>query len=251
MKGILLSTARIIEKNNVPSETFLVHGMPDVGLVGVIAASHLITEYKMVEMAYMDSESLPPVAVLHEGLPYAPIRVFGNGDLLTTISEMAIPADSIQLFIRTLLDWGRSKNPKLTISISGIPVQNRQDIEQPKVYGVASNSDLLKMLEDKGIEAMHEGYLVGPQALILRYCAEKNLPAIALLAQSFFNYPDPEAAAAALKEFANVTDKKIDVTALLNKGEEIRLRARDVMKRTQQEMTKMRKGQEYDLPLYV
>jgi len=247
----LLSTAKIIEKNSVPSQTFLVHGMPDVGLVGVIAASHLITEYKMVEMAYMDSEFLPPVAVLHEGLPYAPIRVFGNGSLLITISEMAIPADSIQLFMRTLLDWGQSKNPRLTISISGMPIQNRQDIEKPKVFGVASNAALLKMLEDKGIEILHEGYLVGPQALILRYCAEKNLPAIALLAQSFYNYPDPEAAAAALNEFVNVTGKKIDVTALLEKGEEIRLKARDIMKRTQQEMTKMKKGQEYDLPLYV
>jgi uncharacterized protein len=246
-----LNTARIIEKNNAPSQSFLVHGMPDVGLVGVIAASHMITEYKMVEMAYMDSESLPPVAVLHEGLPYGPIRVFGNDSLLITISEMAIPADSIQLFMRTLLDWGQSKNPKLTISISGMPIENRQDIEKPKVFGVASNAALLKMLQDKGIEVLREGYLVGPQALILRYCAEKNLPAIALLAQSFFNYPDPEAAAAALNEFANVTGKKIDVTTLLEKGEEIRLKARDIMKRTQQEMTKMKKGQEYDLPLYV
>lgn len=246
-----MDTAKIIEKENAPSQAFLVHGMPDVGLVGVIAASHLITEYKMVEMAYMDSEYLPPVAVLHEGLPYAPIRVFGNDSLLITISEMAIPADSIQLFMRTLLDWGQSKNPKLTISISGMPIQNRQDIEKPKVFGVASNADLLKMLRDKGIEVLREGYLVGPQALILRYCAEKNLPAIALLAQSFFNYPDPEAAAAALNEFANVTGKKIDVTTLLEKGEEIRLKARDIMKRTQQEMTKMKKGQEYDLPLYV
>jgi uncharacterized protein len=246
-----LNTAKIIEKNNAPSQSFLVHGMPDVGLVGVIAASHLITEYKMVEMAYMDSESLPPVAVLHEGLPYAPIRVFGNDGLLITISEMAIPADNIQLFMRTLLDWGQSKNPKLTISISGMPIENRQDIEKPKVFGVASNAALLKMLQDKGIEVLREGYLVGPQALILRYCAEKNLPAIALLAQSFFNYPDPEAAAAALYEFANVTGKKIDVTTLLEKGEEIRLKARDIMKRTQQEMTKMKKGQEYDLPLYV
>jgi len=229
----------------------LVHGMPDVGLVGVIAASHLITEYKMAETAYMDSELLPPVAVLHEGLPYAPIRVFGDGDLVITISEMAIPADNIQLLMRTLLDWGQTKNPKLTISLSGMPVQNRQDIDIPKVFGVASNAALLKVLEDKGIEVLHEGYLVGPQALILRYCAEKNLPAIALLAQSFFNYPDPEAAAAALNEFANVTGKKINVTALLEKGEEIRLRARDVMKRTQQEMSKMKKGQEYDMPLYV
>ena len=246
-----MSSARIIEKNNVPSGAFLVHGMPDVGLVGVIAASHLITEYKMAETAYMDSELLPPVAVLHEGLPYAPIRVFGDGDLVITISEMAIPADNIQLLMRTLLDWGQTKNPKLTISLSGMPVQNRQDIDVPKVFGVASNAALLKVLEDKGIEVLHEGYLVGPQALILRYCAEKNLPAIALLAQSFFNYPDPEAAAAALNEFANVTGKKINVTALLEKGEEIRLRARDVMKRTQQEMSKMKKGQEYDMPLYV
>jgi uncharacterized protein len=246
-----LSSTKIIEKNSVPSGAFLVHGMPDVGLVGVIAASHLITEYKMAETAYMDSELLPPVAVLHEGLPYAPIRVFGNGDLVITISEMAIPADNIQPLMRTLLDWGQTKSPKLTISLSGMPVENRQDIDKPKVFGVASNATLLKMLEDKGVEVLHEGYLVGPQALILRYCAEKNLPAVALLAQSFFNYPDPEAAAAALNEFANVTGKKIEVTALLEKGEEIRLRARDVMKRTQQEMSKMKKGQEYDMPLYV
>jgi uncharacterized protein len=229
----------------------MVHGMPDVGLVGVIAASHLVNEFNLVERAYVDSEALPPVAVLHEGLPRAPMRIFGNGDVLISISEMALPANSLQLLMNTLLEWGQSKNPKLTVSISGMPIQNRQDVEVPKVFGVASNATLLKMLEEKGIEVLREGYMVGPQALILRYCAEKTIPAIALLAQSFFNYPDPEAAAAALKGFSNVTGKKIDVTQLLEKGEEIRLRARDVMKRTGEEMTKMKKGQEYDLPLYV
>ena len=246
-----MKTARIIERKKIPTEAILVHGMPDVGLVGVIAASHLVTELNLVEMAYVDSEVLPPVAVLHDGLPYAPMRIFGDGDTLISISEMALPASGLQLLMSTLLEWGQSKNPKLTVSISGMPVQNRQDIETPKVFGVASNPTLLKMLEDRGVEALREGYIVGPQALILRYCAEKNLPAIALLAQSFFNYPDPEAAAAALKGFSNVTGRKIDVAQLLEKGEEIRLRARDVMKRTQEEMTKMKKGQEYDMPLYV
>jgi len=54
-----------------------------------------------------------------------------------------------------------------------------------------------------------------------------------------------------LQEFSNITGIKVDIAKLLEKGEEIRLRARDVMKRTQQEMTKMKKTQEYDLPLYV
>jgi predicted ATP-grasp superfamily ATP-dependent carboligase len=54
-----------------------------------------------------------------------------------------------------------------------------------------------------------------------------------------------------LNEFANITGIKVDVSKLLEKGEEIRLRARDIMKRTQQELSRMRKTQEYDIPLYV
>ncbi|MCW4055705.1 MAG: PAC2 family protein, partial [Candidatus Bathyarchaeota archaeon] len=105
--------------------------------------------------------------------------------------------------------------------------------------------------EQHKLDVLREGYMVGPQALIMRYCAEANLPAVALLAQSFPNYPDPEAAAAALKQFSTITGVKIDVTKLVEKGEEIRLRAKDMMKRTQQESTTMNKGQESDLPLYI
>lgn len=93
--------------------------------------------------------------------------------------------------------------------------------------------------------------MVGPQALSMRYSINKGVPAIAILAQSFYNYPDPQAAAIALKELSKVSDVKVDVSKLLEKGEEIRLKARDIMKRTQQEMNRMKKSQEYDLPLYV
>jgi predicted ATP-grasp superfamily ATP-dependent carboligase len=54
-----------------------------------------------------------------------------------------------------------------------------------------------------------------------------------------------------IKELAKIAEIKIDISKLLEKGEEIRLKARDVMKRTQQEMTRMKKSQEYDLPLYI
>jgi uncharacterized protein len=74
---------------------------------------------------------------------------------------------------------------------------------------------------------------------------------LALLAQCFPNYPDPEAAAEVLKGLGKITGLKVNVAKLLEKGEEIRLRARDVMKRTQEEMSKMKKGQELDIPMYV
>jgi len=240
-----------VEKKSVPSNALMLHGLPDVGLVGLIATSHIISQMRLNEIAYVDSDLLPPVVVLHEGLPHSPLRIFGDSNLLATFGEAAIPADSIQPVIRKLVEWSQSKRVRLMVSMGGIPVQERQDLESVKVYGVASVPSLIKTLSDKGVEILHSGFLVGPYALLIRYCAERNIPAIALLAQSFYNYPDPEAAAAAIKEFSKITGIQIDVSKLVEGGEEIRLKARDMMKRTTEELNRMKKTQEYDLPLYV
>lgn len=242
---------RIVEKGKIPSGATLLFGFPDVGLVGAIAASHLIDELGLVEVAYVDSKLLPPLIVLHEGLPHSSIRIFGNQDILLAISETPIQTDVIYPIMDALIDWGKSKNVRMMVLLSGIPIQDRQDIKELKAFAAASSPETLRMAQDKGIEILMEGYMVGPQAVVLQRASNTGLPAVALLAQCFFNYPDPEAAAEVLKELAKVTGLKVDVSKLLDKGEEIRLRARDVMQRTQQEMSKMKKGQEYDIPMYV
>jgi len=248
---VLSELVRIVEKRSVPSDAVIIYGLPDVGLVGLIATSHIISQLNLTETAYLDSDLLPPMVVLHDGLPHAPLRIFGNDSFVATIAETAIPAKAIQPVVRTLVDWGQSKKARMMVSVGGIPVPDRQDIAEPKVFGVASTMSLLNTLSLRGVEILREGYMVGPYALVMRYCAERSLPAVALLAQSFYNYPDPEAAAVAIKELGKIVELKVDVSVLLEKGEEIRLRARDVMKRTQRELTRMKKSQEYDLPLYV
>lgn len=242
---------RIVEKGKIPSAATLLFGFPDVGLVGVIAASHIVDELKLSEVAYLESELLPPLIVLHEGLPHSSIRIFANHNLLLAISETPIPAGVIYPVMAALIDWGKSKNVKMMISLSGIPIQDRQDVKELKAFAAASNPEALKMAKGSGIEILMEGYMVGPQAILLQRALNIGTPALTLLAQCFFNYPDPEAAAEVLKELAKLTELKVDVSKLLEKGEEIRLKARDVMKRTQQEMSKMKKAQEYDIPVYV
>jgi uncharacterized protein len=241
----------IVERASIPSGALMLFAFPDVGLVGVIAAEHLISELKLPELAYLDSALLPPLIVLHEGLPHSPIRVFGNDRMLLAVSETPLPADLINPIMHALIDWGKSKKVKMMVSLSGIPVQDRQDLKELKVFAAASTSVVLKMAQDRGVEVLAEGYMVGPQAVLLQKCAKMGLPALALMSQCFFNYPDPEAGAEVLNGLAMVTGIKVDVAKLLEKGEEIRLKARDVMQRTQQEMTKMKKSQEMDLPMYV
>jgi uncharacterized protein len=247
----LSESVKIVEKKPIPSEATMLIGLPDVGLVGLIATSYLITELKLEEVAYMDSDLLPPVVVLHKGLPHAPLRIYGNQNLIAVISELAVPVPAIYSIMRKIVDWGQEKKVKRIVSMGGIPVESRQAITEPQVFGAASNQELLDTLTKRGLNLMNEGYIVGPQALSMRYSISKKVPAIAILAQSFYNYPDPEAAAMALKEFSRIFEIKVDVAKLLEKGEEIRLKARDIMKRTQQEMNRMKKSQEYDLPLYV
>jgi uncharacterized protein len=247
----LSESVEIVEKKSIPSEATMIIGLPDVGLVGLIATSYLISELNLEEIAYMDSDLLPPVVVLHKGLPHAPLRIYGNQNLIAVISELAVPAPAIYTVMREIVDWGQAKKVKRIVSMGGIPVESRQAIKEPKVFGAASNQELLDMLSKRGLSIMNEGYMVGPQALSMRYSVSKKVSAIAILAQSFYNYPDPEAAAMVLKELSKISDIKVDVSKLLEKGEEIRLKARDIMKRTQQEMNRMKKSQEYDLPLYV
>ena len=240
-----------MEKKPVPSEATMIIGLPDVGLVGLIATSYLISELDLEEIAYMDSDLLPPVVVLHNGLPHAPLRIYGNKNLIAVISELAIPAPAIYTITREIVDWAQAKKVKRILSIGGIPTENRQTIKEPEVFAAASNQELLNTLTKSGLKTLKEGYIVGAQALSMRYSISKKMQSIAILAQSFYNYPDPQAAAIALKELSKISDIKVDVSKLLKRGEEIRLKARDIMKRTQQEMNRMQKSQEYDLPLYV
>lgn len=241
----------IVEKTKIPSEATLIFGFPDVGLVGVIAASYLVEELNLSEVAYLESKILPPLVVLHDGLPHSSIRIFGNERILLTISEVPIPVDIVYPVMDALIEWGKSKNVKMMISLGGIPLQDRQDATELKSFAAASSPEALKLVQDRNVEPLTEGYIVGPQAIMLQRAAKMETPALALLSQCFYNYPDPEAAAEVLKSLGKIIDVKVDVAKLLEKGEEIRLRARDVMKRTQEEMGKMKKGQELDIPMYV
>jgi uncharacterized protein len=247
----LSENVRIVEKEKAPSGATLIFGFPDVGLVGLIAASHLVDQLGLTEVAYVDSPLLPPLIVLHEGLPHSAMRIFAGHDIVLAVSEVPIPTDMIYPIMDALIEWGRSKNVKMMISLSGIPIQDRQDAVELKAFAAASSPETLKVAKDRGIEVLMEGYMVGPQAVVLQRASKYGSPALTLLAQCFYNYPDPEAAAEVLKSLAKVTAVKVNVAKLLEKGEEIRLRARDVMKRTQQEMSRMKKGQEYDIPMYV
>jgi uncharacterized protein len=96
---------------------------------------------------------------------------------------------------------------------------------------------------------MEEGFLVGPYALISKQAKIEGVPNLLLMAESYPQYPDPGAAANAISELMKFAPIKIDVKSLTSRSEEIRLSARELMRKTTENMQKMGKSQEYEPPM--
>ena len=241
---------RIVELK--PVETglkYVVEGLPDTGLVGAIAVSYLVGKLNLEEVAYIESEALPPVVPVHKGLVNEPFRIYGGDDLLVVLSEIALPLTSLHQLSKALVDWYQRKSVGLVITITGMPVGNRLEIEKPKVFGVATDEETLKLIKGSGISVFKEGYLAGPYALTMRECSRRGLRSLAIISQSFLNYPDPGAAASSLEALSRLTGIRIDTTPLLEKSDEIRVKARDLMRQAQASMKRMGKPLEKEMPL--
>jgi len=241
---------KIVEKEGIKVDSpVVIEGFPDVGLVGTIAASHIVDQLGLNEIAYIESSVFPPVMVLHKGILTEPARIFGNEKILLVTSEIAIPPYVIYDLAKALADWFKKKGAKLVISLTGIPVQERMEIENPMVFGVGNGDDALSIIKRNNIETMEEGFIAGIYALLLKECLKRNIPAIAILAQSFLNYPDPGAAASAISSLNKILNMNIDVKPLLERADEIRVKARDLMRQTQGAMGAMKKPLETEIPL--
>ncbi|MEM2001162.1 MAG: proteasome assembly chaperone family protein [Candidatus Methanomethylicaceae archaeon] len=240
----IIETTEIKVKNPV-----LMCGLPDVGLVGIIAVSHIIKGLEMKEVAHIDSDIFPPVVVFHQGIPTYPLRIYQKDDLLALFSETALSPESIYPLSKAIVEWAKSKNASLLVSLGGIGVPNRIDIETPKVYGASNMQYIRDSIRKFEIPVMEEGFLVGPYALMAKFSIHQNLPNLLLMAESYPQYPDPGAAASVISALNKFVPINVDVKALIERSEEIRLNARELMRKTAENLKRMGKSQEYELPL--
>jgi len=239
----------VVETTPVDECKYCLIGFPDVGLVGSIALSYVIQENEMTEVGHFESDAFPPVIVIHNGEPQSPVRIYRKDDVIVIISEIPIEAQLLSNLARAIVDWAKSKNIELILSLSGIAVQNRLDIEIPKVYSVGSSSSVKSIIIRLVIDVFKEGFITGLHAMVMKESLKQKVPNMILLAQSHLQYPDPGAAASLIYSFSNLLEWEIDVKKLLSQEEEIRLKLRDLMQRTQEQMAVSQKGKEQEIPI--
>ncbi|MCJ7635739.1 PAC2 family protein [Candidatus Bathyarchaeota archaeon] len=238
----------VVETSPISHFKYCLVGFPDVGLVGSIALDYTIEEQQMTEVGYLESDAFPPVIVVHHGDPKQPLRLYSKGDIVSLVSEIPIDSRLMPSVARSIVDWAKSKKVELLITISGIAVQNRLEIDVPAVFGIGSSPSVKEVLKGAGIEILDEGFVVGLHAVLMKECLEKNIPSMILLAQSHLQYPDPGAAASLIAHFDKLVGLKVSITKLLTQEGEIRLKMRELMQSTQGQMQSANKRREQEIP---
>lgn len=222
-------------------------GLPDVGLVGSISTSYLATHLKAKEIGYFDSELLPALMVLHEGVPKEATRIYVSPEAYILVAETPLPPALTASLIRTTIGWLSMRGVKEVYSLGGIVSNERFEIDKPESFVVTSDRSKREIIRSSGLNTMDEGVIVGPFALVMRESLRHGITNTVILGQAFPDIPDPEAASSVLETLSKIGGPKVDLKALREMGNEIKLRMKELAQKTKSYGEEQEKS--YDLPL--
>lgn len=214
----------------------LVEGLPGVGLVGKIAADHVVSEFGMDYYGAVHCEGLPEVAVYRGGAHdlVAPVRLYVDTgrDLVVLQSDVPVSPRSASEFADCVTGWIET-NDVTPLFLSGLAVEEKSDV--PALSGVATGG-ADDRLTQHGIESPDEDGLVsGPTGALLYEANARDIESLGLIVETDPQFPDPEAARVILQRGINpLAGIDVDTDSLVEQAEEIQ-HAREQLARRMRE----------------
>jgi len=223
------------------SNSLLVVAFPTVGLISSIAGRFIIDSLKLEEIGAILSKEFMPVTIIHNGKPSPPVRIYagekkcGPGgrceQVAVIISEFMPPYTIIKPLADKILEWSQEKGVQAIVSLEGTHALSSK--KEMKVYGVASNNEMKKLLKKYNVSDTQEGMITGVNGVLLYQGALLKKDVICLLSEAQASYPDSRAAANLLKKIdIMLPEIKIDPEPLYKEAEEIEKKIRQFMKQS-------------------
>lgn len=228
---------RTIKKVNLKGGT-VIDGFPSGGLTNSIASACFMRSVKNELVAVLDSPAFPPLAVIYDGIPNFPARIYVNEDikLAMFLSELNLDQSMYYSISRTILQWAKENECELIISAGTIlgkestgPIPGEEStgpIKEPdiqSIYTVASTERAREKLKNVGpVSHFSSGAVTGIPALLLNQGAWMNFDVIVLLSKLSKGVSEFRAAAVVSEAIMRlVPGLSCDINFLLNQAKMI------------------------------
>jgi len=215
-------------------DTIAVVGFPSIGLVSSIAASFLARSLELDVIGGISSPEFPPYAVVQNGIPYPPVRIYGGdrmcgGDrgvdcdgLVVITSEFLPKMEQHHSLAISLLDWLDENCVGTVICLDGIP---QFDSDSSRILGVASTPAANDVMKKYSVEGFDDGLVRGLTGVMLSEGAMRGMDVLAILGTARADMPDPRGAAKLMEPLTRmIPELKIDTEPLYKEAEEIERR---------------------------
>ncbi|QSG09245.1 Archaeal enzyme of ATP-grasp superfamily [Halapricum desulfuricans] len=203
-------------------EPVLVEGLPGLGLVGKIAADHLVESYDMAHYASVHCDGLPEVAIYdadgHGVEPPVRIHADEERNLLVLQSDIPISPSAAKEFATCVTGWLDDRNA-FPLYVSGM---QRSDEQTTDIFGLAV-AGAGEQLEGLDVSTPDErGVVSGPTGALVYHAERAGLDALGFVVEASPQFPDPAAARALLDTVVEpVADVEIETETLVEKAQEI------------------------------
>ena len=183
------------------SETYsgamMIVGFPSIGLVSSIAANFIIRTSKLERVAGLMSNSFPPYAFIHKGVPSPPVRIYAgerqckDGEqcqqVVTVAAEFMPKPEQVRPLAERLLDYCSEKGIETIVALEGINWPGNEEME---IFGAGSTNESREMLKKYGVEELKEGMVSGISGVLLFEGEVRGINVICLLGPARPNFPD-------------------------------------------------------------
>src|SRR5690349_1806648 len=210
----------------------LIAGLPDSGRVAKIVLDHLIKTLKAVPLGYLYSDYLPPRVLLKpDGTPELMKHEFyywlntdntdGAGHdlvLYTGDAQPILPEGAFRLS-EAVVNLAQQLGVETLVTVGAFITGRISD--NPKVYGAASEKDLVKELKSLDVEIIDSGAVTWMNGLIPGLAKVRNLKGLFLSGETSGFMVDRRAAMIILRVLIRKLGLQIEMKELEDQAKEI------------------------------
>jgi len=217
----------------VSDEAFLILGAANAGLVGTIAAGHIIEKLDLVEVAHLHSSSFPPISVFIDGVLKHPFRIYAdtkNEDgsparVFVATTELPLNRETYHELAHVLVEYIQELGIKTIVTLVGFPVQ---DVDEYEVFYAAEPTIIERLKQIEGIQPLPKGLIYGIEALVLNETLERAMDGFSLIVPVKEYLPATKAAAAMIDALNKIFSLDVDTKELVERDDQLQEKLKEL-----------------------
>ncbi|UCF08585.1 MAG: proteasome assembly chaperone family protein [Thermoplasmata archaeon] len=213
------------------SRSMVIVSFPSAGLVGTLAASYIVRSLELQRIGTFTSPNFIPTAVILDGVPSPPVRVFGGkrecapdelcNEIIVIMSEIPIPMSSVKSMAQVILNWCKDKKTSMMVTLEGANMALLPD-QEPNVYGVGATEKAKDLIAKHNIEPLKEGMVGGISGVMLYEGEAQGKDVLCLMAEANAQLPGAMGAAKVVEIISRMLPElKIDPKPLFEEAKEM------------------------------